>query len=154
MDIRFIGRKVRDFLALIGGVCVLFLLFTGARALQDLRPRQSYSLESSDYPVDRAGEILLTESGTGTGIFSLVVPESCTGQDLNYVATRIVPRQQTTIKFVVMQGNDEVRVTGPKDVERTGDTRGVGVWSLEDDRHYTLNVYGENADWMLLVKCR
>lgn len=98
------------------------------------------------------GTILLSESGSGTGVFSLDVPEYCFAQRLDYVANRREAGQPATIKFVVMDGADEVRVTGPADI-LVDDTRGVGLWSLEDDRRYTLTVYGDHTEWVFLLKC-
>jgi hypothetical protein len=99
------------------------------------------------------GIILARGSGTGTKVFYMDVPELCAGQRLDYVGNRADISQAGSVKFVVMQGLDEVRVTGPKELEREGDTRGTGIWSLEDDQSYTLTVYGTNAAWNFLVRC-
>lgn len=143
-----------------GGIlaCVIVIVIVGlAIVINGGRGRRS-SVESRSFSPSMVeevkGKILLTETGSGTAVFPLVVPEYCFGQDLDYVANRHDAARPASVRFVVMRGNDEVRTTGPKNVERTGDTRGAGVWSLDDDRHYTLTVYSDNAEWMLIVRCR
>lgn len=99
------------------------------------------------------GVILARASGTGTEVLFMDVPELCFSQRLDYVGNRIESDRAGSVKFVVMQDIEEVRVTGPTALERAGDTRGVGVWSLDDGQGYTLTVYGTNAAWNLLVRC-
>lgn len=151
MDIRTTGQKTRELLGVALGAVILVIIlnFVIDRTFFDSSAgRRSPSTTSA------AGTILLTESGAGTAVHLLDVPDRCAAQRLEYVASRLDADRSAAITFVVTQGNDEVRVTGPKDVARDGDTRGVGVWSLDDGRLYSFTVYSDNADWMALVRCR